>query len=305
MTTETRDPSQQLHVHPALKLIPIDKEDAQVHACADAIREMDGFVLPIFIDETNQILTDDSRLRWLAAKRMNLTEVPVVVLPTLAGPAIMQNALTHRAHYTKSAIAYLSVPLLQPAFDAARAFRCENLKKGRKSPIVHSADYRGKTTVEDYAEAMGIGRTMLFSARQVRAEFEKDKKQYEFTVEGGAQDGEVVKQTLRERFEPKILRQQVDSEHADHRPIGLGGVMKAIGSIRKYDKLDGRKPDSNQLDLFIGGLTNRFRYWNDLAPEQQRQAREKIRQWLAEMPDEARDEIIAAAKELRKEARSN
>ena len=301
MNLTTRDPAD-LRPHPVLVHIPAPAKDApEVNACADALREQDGHLLPLVIDEHNNLLTDDSRLRWLAARRMQLTSVQIVVQPAALAPVIALNALVHRAHLTKSALAYLAVPLLKPAFEAARAVRVENLKNGRNSPIAHSVRYA--QNLDELAAAIGVCPRLLDAAKKVWAEFEKDRKQYQFEVEGGAEDGQPVLQTLREHFEPKLLRQQVDSEHADNRPIGLGGVLKAIPSIRKYEKLGGVKPASDQLDLFVGGLTNRFRYWSDLGPAQKVHAREAMRDWLAAMPDDAREELIAVAKELRKSAK--
>ena len=297
--SDLRDPAE-LRPHSILATIPVpDKDAPEVCACADAIREQDGHLLPLVIDERGQLLTDDSRLRWMAARRMQLTEVPVLVQPGALAPVIALNALIHRAHLTKSALAYLAVPLLQPAFEAARAARLENLKKGNVSPIAHGVRYG--QNMDDLAKAIGICPRLLDSAKQVRKEFETDRKLYTFEVEGGSQDGAEIQQTLKDHFEPKLLRQQVDSEHAQHRPIGLGGVLKAIPSIRKYEKLGGVRPTSEQLDLFTGGLTNRFRYWCDLAPADKAHAREKLRAWVAAMPEEVRDEIVLAARELKKQ----
>lgn len=298
-TSEAKDPAD-LRPHSILASIPAPAKDApEVCACADTIREQDGHMLPIVIDEENHILTDDSRLRWMAARRQGLSEVPVVIQSGALAPVIALNAIIHRGHYTKSAIAYLAIPMLKPAFESARAVRLQNLRNAKDSSIAHGVGYA--QNLDDLAKSIGVSPALLDAAKQVRAEFEKDKKQYDFEVEGGADDGKVVKQTLREHFEPKILRQQVDSEHAESRPIGLGGVLKAIGSKRKYaNELGGHRPESNQLELFVGGLSNRFRYWDELTADQKRQAREKMRAWLMSMPDEAREALLKEARDLEK-----
>lgn len=272
---ESRDPAE-LRPHSILNHIPAPEKDApEVCACADAIREQDGHLLPLVIDETNQILTDDSRLRWMAAKRMGMEVVFVTVQPGALAPVIALNAIMHRSHWTKSAIAYLAIPLLKPAFEAARAQRMEILKNHGTTPtnlIGHSVTYA--LTWEQMSEKVGVSKGLFVAAKQVRAEFDKDKTKYPFEVEGGAQDGEIVEQTLREHFEPKILRQQVDCEHQAHRPIGLGGVMKAIRSILKYRALDGRRPEPEQLELFKRGIKElgfRFTYWNEFNAEEKRQ----------------------------------
>lgn len=297
MNIETRDTFKEIRPHSLLKAIPV--EDGVVFACADAIRDMGGFVLPIFIDEDNHIVTDDSVVRWMAAKRMQLAEVPVVILPTLVGPAVIGNSLAHRAHYTKSAIAYLAVPLLEPAFEAAVAHRRECLKTGQK-PVVHSVHYGKK--VEDYAEVMGVSRRLLFQAKQVHAEFDKDKTKYPFTVEGGGDDGKEVLLTLREYYEPKILRPAKGGEHEGGLPVGLGAIMAGIASIRGT-KGEARPP-TKQLELFQSALksANKFRYWTDLKPEEKKLARATLREWVAEIPPEMMDEIVDLIKARRKVA---
>jgi hypothetical protein len=293
-----------LRPHPILTAIPAPaKDDPQVCACADAIREQDGHLQPLVIDEANQILTDDSRLRWMAANRMGMREVPVVLQPGALAPVIALNALVHRSHYTKSAIAYLAVPMLQSAFEAARAARLENLRKGHKSPIAHSVGYAHN--LDGLAKAIGVSPALLDSAKQVRAEFDKDRKKYSLPVEGGAEDGKITQQTLKEHFEPKILRQQVDSEHVAHRPVGLGGVMKAIGSIRRYASIGGVRPEIDQLQLFESGLKNSFRYWTELDAAEKAKARQKLQAWVASMPVEVVEEIDALIKARRKGDRSH
>jgi ParB-like chromosome segregation protein Spo0J len=293
-----RDPAD-LRPHPILHHIPAPAKDApEVFACADAIREQD-YLQPLIITEAGEILTDDSRLRWMAARRMGLELVPVIVQPAELAPVIALNALVHRAHYTKSAIAYLAVPLLKPAFDAAKAARLENLRKGHNSPKVHSVHYR--ETAEDFAEANGICRRLLFNAKAVRAEFERDRKVYTFEVDGGPEDGAKIEQTLKEHFEPKILRQQVDSEHQAQRPIGLGGVMKAIGSIRQTKGAP--KITDPQLELFTGGfsaLRKRFVYWQNFSAEERRAADPAIEQFLEAMPDDLLERFESKLRARRK-----
>ena len=290
------DPTE-LRPHSILAHIPAPaKDDPQVLACADSIRESSGHLLPLVVDEQNHILTDDSRLRWMAARRMGLSVVPVVIQPGALAPVIALSALIHRSHYTKSAIAYIAIPTLKPAFDAATAQHLDCLKRGEK-PVVHGVDYGRASTWEEMAEKLGISRALLGAAKQVRGEFEKDKRQYDFEIEGGADDGKVVKQTLREHFEPKILRQQVDSEHAAARPIGLGGVMKAIGSIRSTKGAP--KRTDPQLELFTGGfeaLSKRFTYWTEFDEGDKAKADPVLDQFLDAMPPDLMERIQAKIK---------
>lgn len=271
---DLRDPAD-LRPHSILHHIPAPAKDApEVIACAETIHDQDGHVLPVIIDGAGHLLTDDSRLRWMAVRRLGLMTIPVTVQPTELAPVIALNAIVHRAHFTKSALAYLAVPLLKPAFEAARSARLECLKKGQ-NPVAHGVRYG--QTMDELAATIGICPRLLDSAKQVHAEFEKDKKKYSFTIEGGSEDGAIVHQTLREHFEPKILRHQQGDEHEGTRPIGLGGVMKAIGSIRSTK--GAAKVNASQLELFTGGLDalgKRLSYWNELDADQKRKAEPKL-----------------------------
>lgn len=300
MNIETRDPAS-LEIHPVLRAIPAPHKDSdEVKAAADAIRVSGMHVLPIVVDDSTppRIITDDSRLRWMAARRMGMREVPVTIQPAAMAPVIAYTALIHRGHYTKSALAYLAYPMLASLFEVARAVRIENIKKSPISSIVSSGDDRGKT-VEELAENLGMKRNLLFEAKRVHTEFAKDRNLYEFKIDGGGQDGAVVEQTLKDHFEPLILRQQVDSEQIQNRPIGLGGVLKAIGSVRAYDKAGGVRPPTDQLDLFESGL-KRFRYWNDLTDEHKKLARQKLSEMVNEASTDLLDELLTLIKARRK-----
>jgi hypothetical protein len=300
MKPDLRDPKT-LHPHPVLKSIPAPGADSPlVCACADAIRENGGFVSPILIDESNQILTDDSRLRWIAAQRMALAAVPVTVQAGELAPAIALGALLNRDHLTQGARAYITVPLLKPAFEAARAFRLKNLRNAEDSSITHSVGYA--QNLDELAAKYRISKETLRQARLVRAEFERDHERYPFTIEGGPQDGREVLLTLREFYEPKILREPIGGEHESYRPVGLGGVLAGIGSIRKTKR--GEKRNATQLLLFERGLKDfgkRFRYWSDLDDAQRRQLRPKLQEWAQNMPDDLFEELQKARRASRKE----
>lgn len=298
-----RDPAD-LRPHSILHHIPAPAKDApEVCACADTIRDQDGHLLPLVIDEAGHLLTDDSRLRWMAAKRMGLTEVPVIIQPAALAPVIALNALVHRAHLTMGARAFIAVEMLKPAFEAARAFRLEFIKKGQKSPLVHSVDERAKS-VEELAEKMGVGRTLLFQAKQVHEKFAADKKKYLFKVQGGERDGEEVELTLRDYFLPLIMRSQSGGEHESTRPMGLGAVIAGIAGVQNTKGVV--KHTGTQLDLFVGSFVSgakRLAYWNDLGPADRSVALARVIDWVEVMPDDLQEELFAALKAKRKQNR--
>lgn len=288
-----------LSPHPLLKHIPPPERDApEVCACADTIRERDGLTLPLVVDETNRILTDESRLRWMAACRMQLPQVEVIVRPSQLAAVIILECLQHRPHFTKSAKAYVAIPLLKPAFEAARAWRVENLKKGPVSPSVYSVDYGA--TWQDFSTRLGFSRALLGFAKEVHDAFEADRKPYPFTIEGGPEDGQVQMMTLRDYFEPRIFREMTGGEHEQHRPMGLGAVLAGIAGIRSTK--DKKKHHPEQLDLFRDGLRTfilrGIKIGDDLAA-----AREIIGKTLAAVGHDDLDPLIALAQEITSQAK--
>ena len=303
MHTPTRDPNE-LTIHPALKNVPEwDKDDADFHALIESVREQ-GITHPLIIDESGRVLDLDSRALWRAAKRLQLAEVPVRVCADADAAGQIVAGLIQRRHFTKGARAYLVQPLLKEAFESSRRKRWENLKIGEKPndlPKVPSGDFRegGPRTVEDFAERLGLERKLLFAAANVHKAF-ADPKEYEFTVEGGARDGEVVTCTLKEWFEPRLLAMGTGDEHDGNRPLGLGGVLKAIGSVKETKGK--ARGESKQLELFASDFNGTF---FQLKKQGLDQVRARLRLYVAERvtSDEDLDLLDQFGAELRSIAR--
>lgn len=300
MKIELRDPAE-LTVHPVLRAVPeLDKEDPRFIALVEDIRER-GMDVAIIGDGTGRIV--DGRARWRAARRLQLREVPYVVRHDSQAAGIALGTLVARRHYTKSALAYLAWPLMEPAFEESRRRRVENLKKGQQIPESGLRPLSG--TAAALAEQFGIDRKVLFEAQKVHQEFARDEKRYAFETEDGVQE-----LTLREYFEPRILRAPIGGEHESNRPLGLGAVIAGIASVRLNS--GGSKHEvRQQLELFtstVGTLFKRFSYWQTLSATEQVEALKVIRREAASMAPE-RAEVIAAwfettGKEIRKEALS-
>lgn len=259
---EYRDPADLAgHFHPALKSIPeLGEESPEFRAIAAGVGKC-GVIQPLLIDSQNRILDDHSRTLLRCARRWQLDAVPVQVRGSEEAHLLIIHSLAHRRHLSKSAIAYLAVPLLGPAFEVARAVK---LKQVVENSVVQSVDYCPKT-VEELAEELGISRALLFQAKQVHREFEI-KTKYAVNVKGGAEDGAECLMTLREYFEPKILAPFTGGEHEDSRPIGLGALLAGIPSI-KAGQTDPDKfnPKGNQLDFFsklVTGASRQLAAWN-------------------------------------------
>lgn len=294
MKIEQRDPKDiYKNPHAVLNDIPeLPQDSVEFLAIADSVHR-GGILQPLLVDEHDRVLDDESRTLAQCAWRWKLASVPVLVCSSEDAALICLTKLASRRHLTKSALAYLCCPLLEPAFAAARAKRLENLENTQCFSKVSSGDYRCKT-VEDLASELGIKRNLLFEARKVHQEFE-DKKVYWFNVDGGAADGAVVECTLKDWFEPKILRAPIGGEHEQNRPLGLGGVIAGIASVIEERRGVFNPGTRNQLELFgtgIGQFTSRAL---KITPEKMRQS---IREWMQAHEDKFTDEQLDQLEQL-------
>jgi len=147
-----------------------------------------------------------------------------------------------------SAVAYLAFPHLKPAFEIARLQKLEKLAKTPANLVVHSCTTSAKT-VEELAEDVGICRRLLMEAQAVHKLF-AERTKYAFAVEGGPQDGDVQDLTLKEYFEPRILRAPIGGEHEQTRPMGLGAVIAGAATVKEHRKGVFSSTKNAQLELF-------------------------------------------------------
>ncbi|HXG49356.1 MAG TPA: ParB N-terminal domain-containing protein [Methylomirabilota bacterium] len=263
-----RDPSE-LTVHPLCRTLhQWENGDQSFIDLVENIRER-GIDQPILIDAENRIL--DGRHRWRAAKRLQLEQVPVIVHDGAEAASVILASITHRRHYTKGQLAFILVDLFAPAFEEGKRRRLQHLKRGdaQAAPLPPAP----KTT-EELAERYGVSEGLLKQARAIHKAFAEHP-------EWEAQD------------KPRIF----DPEN----PAGLGAIIAGFAG-RQATKGKAR-PESDQLELFTGGLDSlakRFRYWTDFDDAQKREAVEKVRDWVSRMPDDLCAEVEAAIKARRK-----
>jgi len=286
-----RDPNVGFSVHPAVKAIPVltDEEMLPIRAGMKYGGEM---IQPLLIDDQGRLLSDTSRTHWLCAKARQLKEVPVCICAAGDVHLILIRDLAHRRHLSKSAIAYLAVPNLQPALDAARMRQLENLRKSPENAEAPSVGFEAKT-LHELARELGISDHMLDLAIKVRKEFE-DKKTYTFNVAGGDKDGACVESTLKDWYEPKILQAYVGGEHEQNRPMGLGGILAGITAVREGDKSK-FAPKPKQGDFFADLFTDHIHKFNGLTEAKRAAALAVISKEAEELPAE---ECLAAAATL-------
>lgn len=234
----------ELRPHPLKKSLPKSAEwqkgGAQFHALVDDIRER-GIDHPLLITADNFIV--DGELVWLAAKALQLAEIPCIV--TSADPAgVIISSLLQRRHLTKSGRVYLVYPLLAQAHADAHKRHLARLRTGNAGTFVTPL-YKGQTA-EDLAESLGVSRVLFAHAAKVHAIFAKDPE-------------------YKALMEPKILRDASGSDREEERPVGLGAVVAGYGGQCTKDKAKG---DRGQLALFtevVEDQFNRIRYWSQLA----------------------------------------
>lgn len=210
------------------------------------------------------------------------------------------HSMAHFRHLSKSAIAYLAVPLIQSALDAVRLKKLQNLRKNPENADSALSALSEAQTVEELAEELGISRRILFLAQEVRKAFE-NKKPYTFNVFGGAKDGENPTMTLKEWFEPKLLQAFVGGEHEQHRPMGLGGIKAGITAVIEGDPNKfNPKNKPQQMDFFTEMFTRDAQKFIKL-PEAKRQAAiQAVEQIAAELPPDECEQLAATYKQMAK-----
>ena len=291
--------------NPALKLVPELPEGSEEFLALAAGVKRAGFIRPILIDHEERVIDDHSRSLLRVALRWQFTEVPVKVCGSADAPMLLIHSLAHVRHLSKSAIAYLAVPQLQPAIDASRLRRLENLRKNPDIAENLSVGDRDQT-VPELASELGVSHYMLEMAISVRKAFE-DKKVYSFNVQGGSKDGSVQECTLKEWFEPRLLQAYVGGEHEQNRPMGLGGILAGITAVREGDKSK-FAPKPKQSDFFGDLFSEQIGKFTAL-PEAKRAAALAVMQKSAEElePEEceaAADTLQAMAKVYRAAAKN-
>ena len=250
--------------HPALKLIPELAQDSEEFLALAAAVKKCGFIRPLLVDTEGRLVDDHSRSLWRVALRWQLTAVPCLVTPEPMLALI--HSLKDVRHMTKSAIAYLLLPVVENQVKAALAQHRENLSKGQYKTFSASGGeglVPSAPTLPKLCEELGFSEDMLDRARKVHDEF-LSKTVYTFDVVGGPQDGSVKQCTLKEYFEPRILQTPVGGEHEQNRPMGLGAVMAAIAGIRATK--DKGRPEKNLSRLFkkiLGGSENQLEFWQE------------------------------------------
>jgi hypothetical protein len=286
MKLESRDP-QDLALHPARKTLPAlpgwEKGGELFNALVENIR-FRGMDKPLIIDAENRVI--DGEARWRAARQLQLTEVPVMVRAESAASILLASAATKKRLPTQSALAFYSYPLFASAFAASREAQRRYFESHGRSANLHAV--RTPVKAEDFADEIGIGRRYFFDARKVWDAFDKHPEPVDITDD----DGEVHEGvTFREYYGRRILLGEVR----------LGAVIAGIAG--HLHTKGGKKRVRKQLELFGKGfdlVAKRWRYWTDFDEAERRTAADKMREFVASMPDAVYDQMKRAVREREK-----
>lgn len=229
---------------------------------------------PLKITQGREIIDPDSRERWRAARQLQMATVPVTIVAEEDVEFVAIGTLVNRWHLTKSALAYLVYPMLKPAFEASRNKRLENLKNTNVSR--KGTQFPFGNTVEEMARSFGVSDKLLKQAKDVHAIFDRDAD-------------------YKEQMEPRILAEMEGGEHERLLPMGLGAVI--AGHAGRDHTLDKNRRDRGKFGLFERDFAiamKRMACWDDFDEREKAKARQQLRDWMAAVPESAREDLIQA-----------
>lgn len=254
-------PTKSLTIHPSAADLPMPPDDdPSTKAVISSICEM-GVLQPLKVCKGRVV---DGRLRLRGAIAAGLAEVPTVEIDEQDVASVILHLLLARRHYTKSALAYLAVPILEAALTETRKRAVQAAKIGASASSSKCTPCTFANTVEEIAERMGISQRYLLEAKAVRKKFSSYPQ-------------------LREQWKPKILSGE----------MGLGQVQQAIsGKIAALHGNTTPKGDAQQLlfELFDTAKV-RFGRWEQLGDHQRKAAIAKFGgEFLPSLPPDLLDE---------------
>lgn len=258
-----------------------------------------GIIQPVQMTAQHEILDPDSRERWLAARALQLETIPAMIVPDEMSFHAFISAFFHRNHLTLGARAYLVVQAHPNLATEAHRRRLKNLAKTPYFLEGNSVLFERSTA--SVAEVLKVSKKTIQKAIELTRLFDKHaERQFEFEVNGGAKDGDTVKKTLREHFEPLLLEEEEGDEHHENR-MGLGAIIKAIG----YLVSPSRETPTYQPELNLFGKSIETFCVRACRMEDEGEARKKIREALDKIGDaDELQQVCNMAAILNSEARA-
>jgi len=271
MNQERRDPFM-LKLHPLAKRLPDpNTKSAEWLSFIESVR-IGGIRENIVITPEGLIL--HGKARWMAAKALELHEVPVAVRLETEAALVVVESLLHCKHMTRGAAVYLAIGLMPEFVAAANARRLGNLKRGDKTPEIAlkvpnvQNERSGDTdeTVAELCERWGTNETEFRRAVRVRKLFENP--------------------ALKAEFEPDLLSGEKS----------LWNVESAIKGRdpSNQNNREGAKTES-QLELFtscVGDLSTSAKYWNKFPEDKREKLRKDWIKTVKALPQELKDATL-------------
>ena len=271
-----------LVIHAAIKNQPKLSEDELLEWRKGLKARGEDRVPPISITKENEIV--DGRHRFWCAQKLGWKTIPVEVVGEDEVNAIVVQSLTNRRSYTKSQLAYILAPFVDPELNTIR------MLAGGVDPA-KAVRRGGMFATEELAALIKTSSRIVQQALEIRELFNTDKQKRNMKDRNDVTEKNV---TIKEFFEKRILLAE-DPEVSESKPYGLGAVLAGIKAIQKMEGKEtphgGGRPKAveQQLSLFtesVQGLKSRFVYWEKWEPETRQVALNSLPPVVENMPDD-------------------
>lgn len=301
LNLQTRDPKDLKKLHPLLRGIPALAEDSEEFLALCAGLKQAGFIQPILIDDEGNIIDDHSRHLAIAARRWQMTEVPVQVIGGKNAAAALLHSICNVRHLSKGAQIYLCVDAAKALIKQSEDALIEWHRLQRQRPEGAESSKPNVLTLANVCDMYKWSERMFDRAIEVKKIF-ADTAKYWWNVKGGAEDGAQKHCTAREWFEPRLLQAFIGGEHEDNRPIGLGGIIAGYNTRQKHPNSDDFNPKKSepQLNFFASLFTKETKRFLRLSGEKQQAAIKLVEQAAAELPPEECEQLAATYKTMAK-----
>lgn len=231
--------------HPATRDIPYSHEESEeLNALTRDVAER-GIDQPVMVvaNGKNAWWLVDGRQRFSAAMGAGLKTIPAILRNEEDVPGIILASLVLRKHFTRGALAYISVPFLAPAAEASKARKRANTLVGTQRQETESDE--NAVTLEQECVKLGFSIDLYQQAKRVHEIFEENAD-------------------YKAKIEPQILSGETS----------LGGALAGYGG--RASTKDKAKPAANYLVLDKQGnaqglmpkaiitLANGFKSWAKL-----------------------------------------
>lgn len=274
----------ELRQHWTRKLLnKVNEASPEFQSLCDCV--LRGDVLPpIYIVEPNLVVAGWTRT---LAHRAAQKDIECIVITEDAAymKSLQENALRH--HWRKYQIAWMTCPLAAKIVERAHLLKTHRLT-GKSAPENTEAM---PESLDELADQLGISRALLVNVRKVWEDIAQWDKKNEARVWAGSE----AAMSAMEFWSSRIM----DTEDPCTPGQAWAGIAGSDAGVAGKTN-----PVPQQLNLFTEGLAS-VRKWGksfvEFVGQDRVRAKEAIRQTVAEMPAELREEFAAALKRAERE----